>query len=100
VRRGLWFAAGAGAGAYVVVRTRRLAEAFTGKGLADRWQALALGARLFRDEVAQGRAEAEFELRERFGLVPHGLVPPERAELVSSTTTPPPTRTRNEEGHG
>ena len=30
---------------------------------------------MFRDEVAQGQAEAETELRERFGLVPHG--PPE-----------------------
>jgi hypothetical protein len=28
---------------------------------------------MFRDEVAQGRAEAETGLRERFGLVPHGL---------------------------
>jgi hypothetical protein len=82
VRRGFWFAAGAGAGAYAVVRARRLAEAFTADGLSDRWHALTLGARMFRDEVAQGRAEAEFDLRERFGLVPHGV-----PELVGSTTT-------------
>ena len=34
--------------------------------------ASAVGARIFRDEVAQGRAEKETELRERLGLVPHG----------------------------
>jgi hypothetical protein len=27
---------------------------------------------MFRDEVAQGRADAESGLRERLGLVPHG----------------------------
>jgi hypothetical protein len=72
-RAGLCFAAGAGAGVYVMVRARRLAEAFTPDGLSDRWQALTLGARLLRDEVAQGQAEAETELRDRFGLVPHGM---------------------------
>lgn len=73
MRRGVWFVAGAGAGVYATVRARRAAEALTREGLADRWHALALGARLLRDEVAQGRAEAETELRERFGLVPHGV---------------------------
>jgi hypothetical protein len=64
--------AGAGAGIYASVRARRVKEAFTADGLSDRWHALTLGARMFRDEVAQGQAEAETELRERFGLVPHG----------------------------
>ena len=73
MRRGLWFMAGAGAGVYTMVRGRRVAEAFTAEGLSDRWHALRLGARLLRDEVAQGQAEAETELRERFGLVPHGM---------------------------
>jgi hypothetical protein len=71
--RGLWFVAGAGAGVYAMVRARRVAEAFTPDGLSDRWHALTLGARMFRDEVVQGQAEAETGLRERFGLVPHGL---------------------------
>jgi hypothetical protein len=83
MRRGAWFVAGAGAGIYVMVRGRRLAEAFTAEGLSDRWHALTLGARMFREEVAQGQAEAETELRERFGLVPHGV-----PELVVSATTP------------
>jgi hypothetical protein len=69
--RALWFAAGAGAGVYGVVRGRRAAEAFTAEGLHDRMTALFLGARMFRDEVAQGAADRETELRERFGTLPH-----------------------------
>ncbi len=69
--RGLWFVAGAGAGIYAMVRGRRAAEALTAEGLHDRMEALFLGARLFRDEVAQGTAERETELRERFGVLPH-----------------------------
>ena len=72
MRRGLWFAAGAGTAVYAMVRGRRAAEAFTVDGLKDRVGALELGARMFRDEVAQGRADKESELRERLGLVPHG----------------------------
>lgn len=73
MRRGFWFAAGAGVGVYAVVRARRVAEAFTTDGLKDRWGAVTLGARMARDEVAQGRAEAETGLRERLGLAPHGI---------------------------
>ena len=53
-------------------RARRLRESLTADGIRDRASGLALGARMFRDEVAQGRAEKETELRERLGLVPHG----------------------------
>ena len=70
--RSLWFVAGAGAGIWGMVRGRRAAEAFTAEGLHDRMSALFLGARMFRDEVAQGAAERETELRERFAVVPHG----------------------------
>ena len=79
--RALWFAAGAGAGVYGVVRGRRAAEAFTAEGLHDRMTALFLGARMFRDEVAQGAADRETELRERFAVVPHG-----RPELTTPDT--------------
>jgi hypothetical protein len=72
MRRGLWFVAGAGTAVYAMVRGRRVAEAFTVDGLKDRVGALEVGARLFRDEVAQGKADKESELRERLGLVPHG----------------------------
>ena len=72
MNRSLWFVAGAGAGVYAMVRGRRAAEAFTADGLRDRLSGLAVGARMFRDEVAAGRVEKETELRERLGLVPHG----------------------------
>lgn len=70
--RTLWFVAGAGAGVYALNRARRVADAFTSDGIRDRANGLALGARMFRDEVAQGRVEKETELRERLGLVPTG----------------------------
>ena len=65
MRRGIWFAAGAGVSIYAMVRGRRAAQTLTVDGLRDRMQALALGARMFRDEVAQGQAEKESQLRER-----------------------------------
>jgi hypothetical protein len=49
---------------------------------------------MLRDEVAEGQAEAETELRERFGLVPHGR--PELTavggglEPVAARPVPPP----------
>jgi hypothetical protein len=66
--RSLWFVAGAGAGVYAVIRGRRAAEALTVDGLTDRLNGAALGLRLFRDEVAQGRTEKETELRDRIAL--------------------------------
>jgi hypothetical protein len=71
MRRGLWFAAGAGAGVYAMVRGRRVAEILTADGLQDRLGAVALGARMFRDEVAQGRADAATEVRARLGVPSH-----------------------------
>ena len=73
MNRGLWFVAGAGTAIYVMVRGRRAAEALTIDGMQDRLNGLAVGARMFRDEVAQGKAEAETGLRERFALAPHGV---------------------------
>ncbi|MCM0622108.1 DUF6167 family protein [Nocardioides bruguierae] len=70
--RGLWFVAGAGAGMWAMVRARRAAEALTADGLRDRLSALSVGARMVRDEVAQGRADAETDLRERLGMSPDG----------------------------
>ncbi len=71
--RGLWFAAGAGVGIYGMLRARRAAESLTVDGMRDRVGAAVVGARMFRDEVAQGRADAETGLRDRLGLVPHGI---------------------------
>jgi hypothetical protein len=90
MKGGLWFAAGAGAAVYVMIRGRRAAEALTVDGLQDRLNGLAVGARLFRDEVAQGKAEAETELRERFALALPG-----HRELTTSQNT-----SKEEEGRG
>jgi hypothetical protein len=99
MKRGLWFVAGAGTAVYVMVRGRRAAEVFTVDGLKDRVGALEVGARLFRDEVAQGKADKESELRERLGLVPHGT--PElsggRHKAVSTSSTSESTE-QNQEG--
>jgi hypothetical protein len=65
VRRGFWFAAGAAAGVYGMVKVRRAAEVFTADGVRDRANAASVGARMFREEFHQGRADAEAELRER-----------------------------------
>lgn len=70
--RGLWFLAGAGAGVYVVVKARRVAEAFTPDGLRDRLSGAAVGAQLFLDEVRTGMTDREIELRERFATVLDG----------------------------
>ncbi len=82
--RSIWFVAGAGAGVYVMSRARRAAEAVTADGLRDRLSGLGVGVRLFRDEVAAGQAEKETELRERMGLVPHGV--PELMTRQTETT--------------
>ncbi len=66
--RGLWFAAGAGAGVWAMVRGRRAAEALTVDGLRDRLGAVGLGARMLREEVATAKAEKEVELRHTLGL--------------------------------
>jgi len=72
IGRTTWFLAGAGAGVYAMVKARRTAEALTPEGLADRLAGLAVGARIFGEEVRAGRDEKEIELRERMGLALHG----------------------------
>ena len=83
--RPLWFVAGAGVGVYAAARARRAADALTADGLRDRIRGWQAGARLFAEEVQQGRAERETELREQLGLPPasHQAGPP---ELTTSTT--------------
>lgn len=71
--RPLWFVAGAGVGVYAAARARRTAEALTAEGMRDRVRGWKVGARLFAEEVEQGRVERETELREQLGLRPHGV---------------------------
>ncbi|MDT9594612.1 DUF6167 family protein [Nocardioides zeae] len=73
MRQGIWFAAGIGAGVYAMVRARRVAEAFTPDGARDRLSGVRVGARMLAEEFSTSSAERELELRERFGLVPHGV---------------------------
>ncbi|WP_300405065.1 DUF6167 family protein [Nocardioides sp.] len=80
MKRSFWFVAGASAGVYAAARARRAAEILTVDGLRDRIGAVVVGARMFRDEVAQGKAEAETDLRERITLGLH-----ERRELMAGT---------------
>ena len=82
--RPLWFVAGAGIGVYAAARARRAAEALTAEGMRDRLRGWQVGARLFAEEVHQGRVERETELREQLGLRPAPGTdgPP---ELTSST---------------
>ena len=68
--RPLWFVAGAGVGVYAAARARRAADALTADGLRDRLRGWQVGARMFADEVHQGRTERETELREQLGLRP------------------------------
>jgi hypothetical protein len=82
--RPLWFVAGAGVGVYAAARARRAAEALTADGMRDRLRGWQVGARLFAEEVHQGRLERETELREQLGLRPHGV--PELTSATPSTT--------------
>ena len=84
MRRTVWFAAGAVAGVYAVVKGRRAAESLTPEGLRDRAQAWSLGMRMFREEVAQGKVEKEAELRERVSRLA-SLAPQPPDELAGTT---------------
>ncbi|SED27513.1 hypothetical protein SAMN04489844_4071 [Nocardioides exalbidus] len=82
--RPLWFVAGAGVGVYAAARARRAAESLTADGMRDRLRGWQAGARLFAEEVHQGRTERETELREQLGLRPH-VTRDGRPQLTSST---------------
>ncbi len=66
--RVIWFAAGAGAGVYAMIKARRAAEAFTPDGLRDRAAGLSLGMHLLQEEVVTEMAAKEIDLRDRLGL--------------------------------
>ena len=68
--RPLWFVAGAGVGVYAAARARRVADSLTAEGLRDRVRGWQVGARLFAEEVHEGRTERETQLREQLGLLP------------------------------
>jgi hypothetical protein len=89
--RAAMFVAGVGVGVYGMVKARRAQEALTPDGLRDRGWALALGARMLRDEAAQARTDKEHQLRERLGLSPvapqttPALTGPQHAQIERGT---------------
>ena len=85
--RAAMFVAGVGVGVYGMVKARRAQEALTPDGLRDRGRALALGARMLRDEAAQARSDKEDQLRDRLGL-PTVAALPDRSASQSTRTTP------------
>ncbi|MDT0201474.1 DUF6167 family protein [Nocardioides sp. AE5] len=97
MRGAFWFVAGAGVSIYAMNKARQVRDTFTLDGLQDRANALALGARMLGQEVAQGRAEKEVELRERLGLVPAGT--PELAAAGRHRATTPELTTPHQEGN-
>jgi len=68
VNKTIWFVAGAGVGAWGMLRARRAAEVFTPEGLSDRMAGARLGAALFAEEVRQGATAKEIDLRDRLEL--------------------------------
>ena len=96
IRAGVWFTAGAAAGVYGMVKVRRVAEALTPDGMRDRIGAAVLGARLFREEVAQGQVEAEDRLRERFRSL---AATDPTTPALAAPTRPTATQPAPERGH-
>lgn len=84
--RTLWFVAGAGAGVYAISRARRVADALTPEGLADRLAGLSLGLHLFTAEVRAGMADRENEVRERLAVASPGTRPIQLPSERSATT--------------
>lgn len=68
VSRATWFALGAAAGVYGVVRAKRIVWAVTPDGLGARAAAVQAGLRTFRHQVADDMAAREAELKERLAL--------------------------------
>lgn len=89
MRRGFWFAAGAGVGVYASLRARRVAEAFTSDGISDRIAAIQLGARLLRADVTTAATQKEAELRERIAT----------SELTTSSKRALPAAPPHEQTH-
>jgi hypothetical protein len=83
VSRVFWFAAGAGAGAYAIVKARRAAGRLRPAGLGDQLAAAQIAGRLFLHEVRAGMAEKETELRSRLGLTDPG--DPDQPSLAGNT---------------
>lgn len=74
--RVVWFAAGAAAGVWTVVKARRTAYRLSPPGLIDQAGAVGVGVRAFADEMREGMAARERELAHH--LHPDPVAPTER----------------------
>jgi hypothetical protein len=85
MRRLFWVAVGAAAGVYAVRKVQKTMHAYSPSGLADRATGAGASLRAFADEVRDGMAQREAELREALGMEPahdQPLSPAEAADLV------------------
>lgn len=100
IRAGVVFGAGVAAGVYGMVKVRRVAEALTPDGMRDRIGAAVVGARMFRDVVAQGQADAEARLREHYRALGAAARPgrPHPQLTASTTMTAAPAALEDREG--
>jgi hypothetical protein len=85
MRRLFWVAVGAAAGVYAVRKVQKTLHSYSASGLADRANGVGAQLKAFADEVRDGMAQREAELREALGMQPaHDtpLTPAEAAELT------------------
>ncbi|MEO7979546.1 MAG: DUF6167 family protein [Sporichthyaceae bacterium] len=85
MRRLFWVAVGAAAGVYAVRKVQKTLHAYSPGGLAERATGAGAGLRAFADEVREGMAQREAELREALGMEPahdRPLSPAEAADLI------------------
>ncbi len=85
MRRLFWVAVGAAAGVYAVRKVQKTLHAYSPGGLAERATDAGAGLRAFVDEVRDGMAQREAELREALGMEPahdQPLSPAEAADLL------------------
>lgn len=89
MRRVFWVAVGAAAGVYAVRKVQKTLHAYSATGLAERAGGLGDTLKAFADQVRDGMAEREAELRDALGLEdPTGLTPAEGAELTEHPARP------------
>lgn len=101
MRRVFWVAVGAAAGIYAVRKVQKTLHAYSASGLADRASGIGGQLRAFADDVRDGMAQREAELREALGMEPahdEPLTPAEAAELTDHPAAALTTRPRRGQG--
>ena len=68
MKRILWFIIGTAVGVYAVTRLKKRAQVLAPEGLQESAAKVAAAIRHFGDEVREGMAERETELRDALGI--------------------------------